>query len=72
MSLHKALHRWRALAPPVNCCRQRKSHLVNLQFKAMAVKRLDSHLHVWASKEDAESGKYPFAVRSYVGSLHIS
>ena len=23
----------------------------------------DSHLHVWATKEDGESGKYPFAVR---------
>ena len=32
--------------------------------QAMSVKRLDAHLHVWASKEDAQSGKYPFAVSS--------
>ena len=31
----------------------------------MASKMLDAHLHVWASKEDAEAGKYPFAVRAF-------
>lgn len=29
---------------------------------AAMAKRLDGHLHVWASREDAEAGKFPFAV----------
>ena len=32
------------------------------QVRSMAQKRLDAHLHVWASKQDAEAGKFPFVV----------
>jgi hypothetical protein len=42
------------------------------QVLAMAKQRLDAHLHVWASKEDAESGKFAFAVRGACASHAVT
>ena len=40
----------------------RRSCSTQTRHLAAMAKRLDAHLHIWASREDAEAGKFPFAV----------
>jgi hypothetical protein len=41
---------------------QRQPQRASLQAAAMHSKRIDAHVHVWASVQDARSGKYPYFV----------